>query len=235
MKLKIILSIICCLSSFAFSYNEIHNARYQLYPETFKPNRAKAFTALSTHFDGDMLMPLGVKMGLNEALELGGSLNYKAQKDYFSTIRLQLDLGVSVRVRKNDKVQMDVLIGLGDDKSGGAAFTYLSRSWITQKFSHLYLVKVGFFDGITGGDLCHSELGYYPNIYLNSSVELRAAFTFSSALNEDFGNKIAFDMAPGVRLHLSNNTQLDFDITFGVAGKHQENDALFTLGVTNDF
>ncbi len=234
MKLHTILLILLAASS-TFSYNALHDAQYQLYPEKFKSNQSKIYAGAITPFNGDLMIPVGVKLGISNVVEAGVRLNLRGHDDYFSRLRLQLDLGFGVQVRKNDHAQADILIGLGDDKSNGAALTYNMKRWVTKTFTTLYQIKLGFFDGLTGGDLCHTELGLYPNLKISNQIDLRASFNWSSALSDNLVKKSAFDFAPGFRFNFKRHTTIDFDVGFGIAGNNKEPEMRFSLGIINDF
>ncbi len=231
---NILLSLTIIFVSIGYSYNKIHDAQYQLYPEKFKSNQSKIYIGAISSFNGDLLVPIGAKLGISNSVEGGVRLNLWGDNDY-SDYQPQLNLGFSVLVRKNDYAQADILIGLGNNQSNGAALSYNMKRWVTNSLTTIYQIKLGFFDGITGGNLCHTELGFYPKLRIASYLDMQASFNWSSALSDDLVQKSSFDFAPGFRYRHSKNTTINFDVGFGVAGNNQESDMRFNFGIINDF
>jgi len=225
--------LILVFASTALAVNRIHDARYNFYPEIFVPDDGALSGGAWTHFKGDIGVPLGLKFGITDKLELGSKLLIQSVSNFSQTDWIG-DVGVKFRYSSYEAIQMDVLFGLGSSGYEGVAVGYTTLRKYTSKVFSYYDVRLGFFEGLKGPQgLFVQEMGAYPEIRFHDSFYLQLGLTesFNIAGIDGIRETFSLDMIPGLSYQYNNSTKFLFHVTMGIFGP-QQNDYRFTLSAS---
>ena len=214
----------------AHALNPIHDARYQIVQQPPLRDRFDVFGGFATPWDGNLGIPVGVTLGVNEFLEFGARLQY----DHYDLPgeddnRLLLDVGGRVRVSKIEAIQVDLQFG----EEWGVTAEYALYTALIRRWSVLWSFRASFFDGLNYGEPVILEGDALHRIRLFKPFDLLLDLSYSTSVISpvDFS---AFDLAPGCTVRLANGIRFDMLVTMGVAGRHKEGEFLWKFALTKE-
>lgn len=221
--------LLLCSATSLYAVNPLHDTRYQLIPQPPVLDRFEGYVGVRTYGKNHngWTVPLGISMGVNDQLEIGGRLDF----DYHNELLLLLDIGAKIRLSKIEAVQIDLRFGEG----WGAVVDYTIFHALNHRFSMLYtLPRVSFFEGLNGKEWVVFEVGSFGRVRLFSPIDFLLDLTYSSALPSLIVWS-AFDIAVGTELKLINHSRLLALCQFGIAGAHESGDFGLKIGYIHGF
>ncbi len=207
-----------------YAVNALHDARFQLLPQPPSSDRFELYGGLNTYGQNQgFAIPVGVAMGVNDFLEIGGRLDF----DVYDELVLLLDLGAKIRISKVEAIQFDMRFGEG----WGAVVEYSLFHALNRRFSMIYTIpRISFFEGLNGDEPLIVEIGTLPRLRLFRPVDLLLNLTYSTSITSPVRYS-AFDIAVGTELKLINHSRLFAMMQFGIAGRHESSDFALRLGL----
>jgi hypothetical protein len=208
----------------ASALGPIHDAQYNYQPEIFKVDDGYLGVGVVTHFNGDASIPLAIKFGVSDKLELGGRLNMNIHNNTEDFSMLG-DIGMRFKYSSYEIIQTDLVFGLGNSAAAASVGYTTLRKYTDLIYSH-FQAKVGLFDAMTQGrGLFAQELGAYPEFHLGSGVVLRLgmAESFSVGTLSDIRNTFSMDMLPASEFTINSYQKLIVEGVFGIFGPQTGN------------
>ena len=233
-RLAILLGIV--FNVVAHSYNEVHYANYQIFPQPYKVDRAEVELGAGTYLDGDLYVPVALRFGITDNFEAGLRTNIYNERKYFKNSHTTWDLGFMFRLTRSELAMVDIYFGHGNDAEG-LLVGYQKSHGSGKSYMGIYQVKLGFLDGLAGPkELLFAEIGFYPTFYFSKKWAFKSSITYStSPISKHIKDNSAFDIEPGISFYHTSFAEVYFRVTFGVSGSRQEKDGQFHLGIIHGF
>ena len=211
----------------ASALDRIWDTRYTFGPEFMTQDRISLGAGFYTNYQEDGYLPLNAQLAINDYIEIGGKLLFDTEDD-FESVQTYLDVGAKYRIFEYSTIEMDFLIGIGNSRGPGLAFSYAKLQPLSRIFSTLYEVRLGFFDRIVSDDgIAEFAFGATPQFKFTEAVLAMMGIETSGSLG-NMKDDFMVDIVPRIQLGILPNMHIMLEMAIGIL--HEKNNDRIRLG-----
>ena len=190
----------------SWGLHEIHDDRYTVMAETFTPDQSVFYGGFQTRWvaDGDFLG--GFKFGINDRFEVGSRIGLHTLNRFDQNFVL-LDLGGKYALDGISDLQSDFILGINNNRGGGAIFTYSRTNAYTNRFHAVFETRLGVFNAVTNGNWATLEVGAHPQFQIASPIALKMGLISTSDLRHPI-HHFQLGLLPGLLIGATSYLQI---------------------------